>query len=158
MGRKPKPVFYRIMDKTEIPRYKNGNIKEHECWIYKGAKNNAGYGLIRQEGVKQMVLVHRVIGQQHGLSLDKEVQHTCLNSLCVNPKHLVNGDSKTRTQRMEKQGSYRPFRDKDFMYPVCEHCGGQDYLPHFKRKHSLCQYHLANKYTMQTILGKKHAS
>lgn len=62
--------------------------KTSACWLWTGAKTNAGYGHLRIEGVD--LLAHRhsytlMVGEiPHGLTLD----HLCRTPLCVNPEHL----------------------------------------------------------------------
>ena len=141
-GKNPIPVYERIMRVTNIPNIN----KKNKCWEFNGAKNNAGYGMINVDSVKKMQLAHRIVGVHHGLNKEQEIQHTCLNKLCVNPNHLVNGDAKTRSDRMEKASKvFRPFNSKEFMFRTCEVCGNTDYLPHFKRKHSHCQNNSEHK-------------
>jgi hypothetical protein len=111
---------------------------KNDCWNWKGATNNAGYGLIRDDDAYKMVTVHRVVAKHMGIDIScTEVQHTCLNKLCVNPKHLTTGTVRDRTDRLiNKYGS-------DFMYPdqkymTCEHCGNSSYFTWFSRHHRHC--------------------
>lgn len=60
-----------------------------ECWLWKGAPNNSGYGAIGVAGGR-VVPVHRWSYEQFvgpipdGLHVD----HLCRTRMCVNPKHL----------------------------------------------------------------------
>lgn len=64
---------------------------EGSCWIWTGARNRGGYGVVgvgrRSEGTK---LAHRLSYEIHvglipdGLHLD----HLCVTPACVNPEHL----------------------------------------------------------------------
>lgn len=144
-GKKPVAVSERIIKLSIIPKNKDGSNKKNACWEFTGCKNNAGYGMINVDSVQKMQLAHRVMGIEHGLNKEQEIQHTCLNRLCVNPHHLVNGDAKSRTNRMEKASVFRPFKSREFMYRTCEVCQKTDYLPHYKRKHSQCQNNSEHK-------------
>lgn len=138
-GRKVRPVYDRVMSMTNIPKNDKGKPDNKACWEFQGAKNNAGYGMIRKENEKKaMQLAHRAIGISIGLDENQEIQHTCLNKLCVNPKHLVNGNAQTRNDRMYKAGIYRPHQDPNWRYKTCEHCGGTTTGRHFASKHSNC--------------------
>jgi len=65
--------------------------KTTECWIWSGAKNKKGYGVIGVKG--SCKLVHRVFYEIH---LSKSltgfmVLHKCDNPPCCNPEHLYVG-------------------------------------------------------------------
>lgn len=72
------------------------------CWVWSGAPNTSGYGMLRIDR-KTSQLAHRVgyellVGPiPEGLQLD----HLCRNRLCVNPAHLEPVDSRTNTLRGE---------------------------------------------------------
>lgn len=59
-----------------------------DCWMWNGAKNERGYGLVFRSG--RAVRVHRYIYEAFngpipaGLQLD----HLCRQRLCVRPRHL----------------------------------------------------------------------
>lgn len=62
--------------------------KTRNCWQWSGTPNCSGYGRLTVNG--QRVLAHRFSWKIHGRGdLDgKELDHRCLNRLCVNPAHL----------------------------------------------------------------------
>lgn len=60
----------------------------YSCWRWAGAANNRGYGQVRRDG--QSYLAHRyaytlAVGP---IPAGYEIDHLCLNALCVNPAHL----------------------------------------------------------------------
>jgi len=81
-GRRKSDPRERLMAKVRV---------EGECWIWTGARNPAGYGVIgvgrRGEGTK---LAHRLSYELHkgeipeGLHLD----HLCVRPACIRPEHL----------------------------------------------------------------------
>lgn len=136
-----KSGYERVMLRTKIPDNKN------ECWLWCGPVNNAGYGMIRgNDGVPKMTTVHRIVGVHKGLDHRKEIQHTCLTKYCVNPDHLVNGDSKSRSKRIiQKHGSN--FQKPKIPYRVCKHCKGKSHIVWFSRKHGDCYPGMTTKYS-----------
>lgn len=57
------------------------------CWLWKGARTDNGYGLVRIKGRKWRI--HRwVWAITHGEEPEGDVHHTCGNRLCVTPEHL----------------------------------------------------------------------
>ena len=61
------------------------------CWLWRGAKNQGGYGLVNVNSdghtnlAAHRLLYRLLIGEvPHGLQLD----HLCRNRGCVNPAHL----------------------------------------------------------------------
>lgn len=85
MSMKPTPVAPRFWAKVE----KRG---PEECWEWKGAKNEIGYGMMWWNGRTDRA--HRVSLHLHGVELPDRrttglvVDHICHNKLCVNPAHL----------------------------------------------------------------------
>lgn len=59
-----------------------------ECWVWSGARNDAGYGQIWKDG--RVLYAHRVIYSAvigeipEGLQID----HLCRNRACVRPDHM----------------------------------------------------------------------
>lgn len=76
-----------------------------DCWEFQGAKNNIGYGMIRDD--KKMRTTHRVSYEEHnGVKIPPGicVCHTCDNPSCVNPAHLWLGTRKQNTDDMIAKG------------------------------------------------------
>ena len=126
------PAYVRMMRRVNIPTDKN------DCWLWTGPVNNAGYGMIRgDDGEPKMTTVHRVAGIEKGLDKNKEIQHTCLTKNCVNPKHLVNGNARSRhTRIVDKHGPN--FHAPKISHKTCEHCGESSHIIWFSRKHGDC--------------------
>lgn len=63
-----------------------------ECWLWQGAVNDVGYGVIRVNG--RSTYVHRYAYElEHGpLTSDESVLHRCDTPLCVNTAHHFIGD------------------------------------------------------------------
>jgi hypothetical protein len=163
-NRKRTPVLERLFKKVHIPVNKDGTNSKKQCWEWQGVVNNAGYGLIRVDEEVGMATVHRVVMVEHNKKMnygDKvEVLHNCGNKNCVNPDHLICGDIRDRRALQIKYNNINneTFFNKEFMNPVCKHCGESTYLPHFKRLHRLCEDNAKHKYILDTLAGKLHGS
>lgn len=76
--------FFSFINKTET------------CWIWTGALNEAGYGMISDRSVKSgstAKRAHRVSYEIHKGEIPPglHILHTCDNPKCVNPGHLILG-------------------------------------------------------------------
>ena len=123
--------YERLMLRTE--KHENG------CWLWLGAKNNAGFGMIKSEDPLKMVTVHRVMAEHLGWNIKNvEVQHTCTNYHCVNPDHLVLGNKVDRYITLYQRHE-SPLKKlwKD-PYRTCPHCGGVSTFNKIHIKHSNC--------------------
>ena len=112
-----------------------------DCWHFTGAKNNIGYGMIRDE--KKMRTTHRVSYEEHN---DQKIPrymcvcHTCDNTLCVNPKHLWLGTRTDNTHDMISKGRHRFFGGKTmdgFVHKKYE-C---KYCKRMVAKHAITRWH-----------------
>lgn len=81
--------------------------KSDGCWLWTGAKTNAGYGITRRSGRTE--LVHRTSLMLSGVGIpgDMVVRHHCDTPLCVRPDHLAVGTHKDNTQDMMARGRNR---------------------------------------------------
>jgi hypothetical protein len=127
MGRKKSTLtlLERLLYKTNVGQ-------SHECWEWQGAKNNTGFGFIRDES--KMRTVHRVSYEEHYKRLvpaNKCVLHSCNNYLCVNPNHLRIGDRKDLTAQLIDNGRQKFWGGTDRKPRLgqkqpttnCPHCG-----------------------------------
>lgn len=84
------------------------------CHVWQGGTHRQGYGMMgytdARDDQKFMTVVHRLAMVNHlNRELDSQefVIHTCNNPKCVNPDHLLLGDSKKRYEIMIEKG-YEP--------------------------------------------------
>lgn len=77
--------------------------KTGSCWVWTGAKQSVGYGVVVIAG--RLELVHRVAYLlAHGeIPIGKELDHLCSVRACVNPDHLEAVDRSTNVKRSYKR-------------------------------------------------------
>lgn len=81
------------------------------CMIWLGALTNSGYP--KAGGIEsKTMMVHRYVALGHDRPTDTVVMHTCDNSLCINPEHLVVG-----TQTENNLDSYDKGRKSGYKHP-----------------------------------------
>ena len=96
-------------DERWIPEPNSG------CWLWFGACNYAGYGIITLDG--QSVKAHRFSYERAKgkIPFGFEVDHLCQNKCCVNPDHL---EAVTGAENKRRAG-----RTATLFVAVCESCG-----------------------------------
>lgn len=109
------PVAERLLAKLDRVY---GDVPEHcpelgICWVWMGACNEDGYGIIRGEkepdGKQPLLLVHRVslslaLGRPLGLGM--KALHRCDNTRCARPSHLREGTQKENVDDMNEKGRW----------------------------------------------------
>jgi hypothetical protein len=88
-------------------------VQPNGCIEWRGPKNNAGYGMIgfrlkvgEERAETRMMTVHRLafmIAKKRSPA-KPNINHTCHNKLCVNPKHLVEGTQSEKMAKMRADG------------------------------------------------------
>lgn len=65
------------------------------CWLWTGARDRDGYGVIDAPDYARQLRAHRVAYElAHGrIPAGKQVMHTCDNPTCCNPNHLRVGSA-----------------------------------------------------------------
>ena len=74
------------------------------CWIWTGAKDRDGYGVIADG--RRTLAAHRVSYELHNRALPPGslVMHSCDVPACVNPAHLSVGTKRTNALDMTRKG------------------------------------------------------
>lgn len=82
------------MDATTHERFLSKIIYVNDCWIWKGATDGKGYGVLRVYG--RTFKAHRLSYEHYKGELNPELtidhlreEGICTATLCVNPEHLV---------------------------------------------------------------------
>lgn len=83
---------------TAAEALKGRSIRKGECLEWTGSKNGKGYGRIRIND--RLEMVHRVAFEMTGTPIPEgmEVDHTCFNRACIEPKHLRLANRAQNTQ------------------------------------------------------------
>lgn len=81
-----------------------------ECWEWRAAVNDMGYGVFRATNETRNIKAHRMAWRiAHGEDLDAGVKllHACDNPPCVNPAHLRPGTQRENIADMVSKGRQR---------------------------------------------------
>jgi hypothetical protein len=81
---------------------------QDDCWPWRAARNNKGYGVIRLggSGGGRLILAHRAAFEiEFGpIPAGADVLHVCDNPACCNPRHLSTGDHAKNMMEMAERG------------------------------------------------------
>lgn len=116
-----------ILNKELSVKFLLNVLISDECWLWKGFSSTGvrnkepyGYFSLRHGAV---VLAHRASFVIFNNKIPTVVRHSCDNTLCVNPKHLLDGTQKENCQDMARKGRSLG----RFKYTHCIH--GHEYTP-----------------------------
>lgn len=85
-------------------RFETRVVKGEKCWLWMGARDNKGYGVIMVNG--KLTRSHRY-AYEAGIGpipKDLHVLHDCDNPPCVNPSHLRIGTNSDNVKDRVKRG------------------------------------------------------
>lgn len=79
-------------------------VDEDDCWNWTGQVSSDGYGKITR--ANRSVRAHRLAYEVWNGPIPEGllVRHTCDNTLCINPQHLLTGTPKDNTRDMIERG------------------------------------------------------
>ena len=89
-----RPILIRLREKLSLGR--------GHCWVWNGARNARGYGVIGIGGHDgSTVLVHRLLFESRfgAVPVGMDLDHVCRNPSCANPAHLEVVDHRTNVLR-----------------------------------------------------------
>jgi hypothetical protein len=106
-------------DEPLIERFMKRVTKTDTCWLWTGSIQKNGYGsLSAKELTWGTRFAHRwsYVYHKGAIPVGKMIRHTCDVRNCVNPSHLISGDSIDNVHDMlerNPRGCGRKFREED---------------------------------------------
>lgn len=97
-----------FLSPKRIEKFWENFDRSKDCWIWKGAKNNKGYGQVRIN--YKCYLIHRLsfFYTKGYLDANRLICHTCNNRACGKPQHLFHGTAKDNTEDALRKGTLKP--------------------------------------------------
>lgn len=96
------------LDPTTVTRFWKHVTFTSTCWLWNGAHNTHGYGLLwhRNGKRKWATLVHRIAWELHNGPIPEGfcVCHHCDTPNCINPSHLFVGTLTDNIRDMDRKG------------------------------------------------------
>lgn len=104
---------YKNRDKPVIQRFEENYIPvtESGCWLWLGAKDRDGYGIIRINYVDYRTHRFSYDYYKDCIPADMCVCHKCDEPSCVNPDHLWLGTTTDNVRDKFKKGRFRSGRN-----------------------------------------------
>lgn len=83
------------------------DVTDTGCWVYRGKKNDSGYGVYNDQRVHR-VMYSEMVGP---IPDGKLLRHTCDNPPCLNPDHLIPGTDKDNSDdKLSRKGHWTALR------------------------------------------------
>jgi len=83
--------------------------KTGECWIWTGARNPNGYGVVRRRPKRWLVHAYAWTEEHGPVPEGLELDHLCRNRICVRPSHLepvTHAENMRRAHEANGTGKY----------------------------------------------------
>jgi hypothetical protein len=82
------------------------------CWLWLGAVNRLGYGLVTRRSASKAIFAHRAayIAAHGSIPQGMDILHRCDTPLCVNPDHLFSGTHTDNMRDMIRKGRHVALR------------------------------------------------